>query len=77
MGVGIVAKDDQGRMLQIWAVHMRYVSNPVIVELEAVHIALVVSQQNGWRKVEIQGDIQAITACLQQRNEPMLEARII
>lgn len=69
VGVGIVARDDQGRMLQTWVVHLRYMSNPVIAELKVVRIALVVSQQNGWRKVEIQGDIQAITACLQQRKE--------
>lgn len=64
VGLGIVARDCTGSLLQTWAVFLDFTDNPIIAELEAVKVALVVAQQNEWRRVEIQGDIKAIAECL-------------
>lgn len=54
VGLGVAARDHSGVLFQIWAVFLDYTANPVIAKLEADRVALVVAQQNGWRKVEIQ-----------------------
>lgn len=77
VGLGIVARDSLGDLLQTWAVYLNYTNNPVIAELEAVRVALIVAQQNEWRRVEIQGDIKAIAECLQVRTAPVLKALVI
>lgn len=43
-GVGIVARNHDGEMLQTWAIFKEYVVNPVLAELEAIRIALIVAQ---------------------------------
>lgn len=74
VGLGIVARNSLGVLLQTWAVYLNHTNNPVIAELEAVRVALIVAQQNEWRRVEIQGDIKAMAECLQARKTPILEA---
>lgn len=49
----------------------------MVAKLETVRIALLVAQQNGRKKVEMQLDIKAIAACLQTKKYPALEASII
>lgn len=58
-GLGIVARDDTGHLLQSWAVVKDGVTNPVVAEMEVVRAALLVAQQNRWQDVEIQVDIKA------------------
>lgn len=41
-----MARDDTGRLLQSWAVVNDGVVNPVVVDMEAVRVALVIAQQN-------------------------------
>lgn len=77
-GLGVaVARDDHGRLLQAWAVAKETVENPVIAELEAVRVALLVALQNSWRKVKVQVDIKAIANSLRQREVPVLKAMAI
>lgn len=64
IGLGIVARDYLGRTIQAWAVTRDGSSHPVVPEVEAVRVELLLAQQNGWRKVEIQSDIKAIIECL-------------
>lgn len=64
-------------MLQSWAVAKDGIEKPAVAELEVIRVALVVAQQSGWRKIEIQVDIKAIAECLQSRKSPVLEATII
>lgn len=77
VGLGVVARDDKGDLVQTWAVSLDYMVHPVMAELEATRVALIVAQQNGWRRVEIQGEIKAIATCLQARQSPILEAAMI
>lgn len=77
VGLGIVARNCFGELLQTWAIFLDFTDNPVIAELEAARVALIVAQQNSWRRVEIQGEIRAIADCLNARKCPAVEAAII
>lgn len=57
VGLGIVAHNCSGELLQTWAVFLDFTDNLIIVELEATRVALIVAQQNARRKVKIQGEI--------------------
>lgn len=50
------------------------VRNPVMAEMEAVRVALLVAHQNRWREIEIQVDIKAIAMCLQDGKSLVLES---
>lgn len=76
-GLGIIARDSRGDMLQAWSMARKGNYNPVVTELEAIRLALLAAQQNGWGRVEVQLDIKAIAACLQAKTYPVLEAAII
>lgn len=74
VGVGIIARNHNGKVEQPWSVAREEVANPVVAETNAVRVALVVAQQNGRRNVEIEVDIKALSVCLQTRKIPVLEA---
>lgn len=44
--VGIIARDDNGRIVQAWPVARERVNNPVVAKVDAVWVALLVVQQN-------------------------------
>lgn len=50
IGLGIVARSDNGGMLQTWAVAKDNIDNPVAAKLEAVRVALTVAQQMDGKK---------------------------
>lgn len=52
-GLRVIARDRQGDMIQAYSVARDGSCNPVVAELEAVRIALLVALQNSWRKIEI------------------------
>lgn len=60
-----MARNDQGKALQLWSVARDSLYNLVVAELDAVRVALLITQQNSWLKIEIQIDIKAIADCLQ------------
>lgn len=64
IGLGIIDRDYLGRTIQAWAATRDGSSHPVVLEVEAVRVELLLAQQNEWRKVEIQSDIKAIIECL-------------
>ena len=74
VGVGITARDDGGNLVQTWAIAKEQVLSPVATDLEAIRIALLMAQQNGWRRVEIQMDVKAMADCLQAGKPPVLDA---
>lgn len=76
-GLGIVARGDQGELLQFWSVVRDESHHPVATELEATRAALLLAQQNGWTRIEVQLDIKAIVDCLQARRSPLPEANTI
>lgn len=43
----------------------------VVAETEAMHMALLLVQQNGWNNIEIQVNIKALTDCLEQHRFKM------
>lgn len=65
VGIGITARDENKKSVQAWSVARDWTINPVVAEVEAVRIALLMAQQNGWHKVEIQVDIKALVESFQ------------
>lgn len=65
MGLGIIARDNLEKNVQVWAVARERAINPMVVEIDAVRVAILLAQQNGWNQVEIQLDIKALVECLQ------------
>lgn len=47
VGLGVVARDDQGKVLQMWSATREGHYNPVVVNLDADKVALLLVQQNG------------------------------
>lgn len=64
VGISIIAKDAKKRCVQAWPVARDRTIDPVVDEVDAVHIALLMAQQNGWNKVKIQVDIKNLANCL-------------
>lgn len=56
-GLGLIATNDTGTTLQAWSITRDRMDSPVVADVEAVCMALLVAQQNGWRNIEIQVDI--------------------
>lgn len=77
VGLGLIARDELGRTMQGWSVTREAVMSPVVAEVEAVRVALLLAQQNGWQKVDIQVDIKALAQCLQAKATPVVEATVI
>ncbi|XP_052172310.1 uncharacterized protein LOC127788238 [Diospyros lotus] len=77
VGLGIIARDEKGAMVQAWSIAKSGCFNPVVAEVEAVRIAQIVAQQNEWRSIEVQVDIKAIYDCLQAKCSPVYDAWII
>lgn len=76
-GLGIVARNDQGHLVQAWTVVKQEIDNPIVAELEAVRAALLEALQNCWRKVEVQVEIKALAESLQHSIILVLEATAI
>lgn len=77
VGLGIIARNWLGNTLQASSVTRDALANPVVAEMDAIRVALLVAQQNGWRNVEIQVNIKALLNCLQARGNPIRETVII
>lgn len=77
IGLGILVSNNSSRCVQAWAIARERVINLVVAEVDAVHAALLLSQQSGWRKVEIQVDIKAPAESFQVRANPVIEASAI
>lgn len=62
--VGIIARDAAKQRVQAWSVARDSTINPVVAEVDAVRIALLLVHKNDWKQVEIQLDIKALVECL-------------
>lgn len=60
VGLGLLARNETGAVLQAWSVARDGVNNSVVADVETVRVALLMTQQNGWRKVDIQVDIKTL-----------------
>ena len=69
-GWGLIARNDHGEVVQAWSVAREGRGLPVVAKTEAVRVALILAQQNAWRNVKIQVNIQALALCLQQKQIP-------
>lgn len=76
-GLDMVARNDLGNLVQAWAVVNEAIDIPVVAKLEAVMVALLVTLQNSWRRVEVEVEIKAIVDSLKQRTSPILETATI
>lgn len=77
MRLGIIALENSRRCVQAWAVARDRVINPVVAEVNAVCAALLMAQQSGWNRMEIQVDIKTLTGSFQPKAVPVLEPTII
>lgn len=53
MRLGIIARDDRGQTIQAWSVARDQIQSPVVANVDAVHVALLLAVQNGWDKVKV------------------------
>lgn len=77
IGCGFHAKNDQGVLLQAWAVIREGSSSPVITDLEAIRAAMICAHQQGWGKLEIQSDSKALVQCLNLKGCPTQDSLTI
>lgn len=71
----MIARNDVGTTLQAWSITKDRVNSPVVADIEAVCVALLVTQQN--RNIKIQINIKVLAHCLQLRKIPVVEATLI
>lgn len=53
LSLRMIARNDTGNVLHARSVARYKVPNLVVVEIDAVRVALLVVQQNGWRRIEV------------------------
>ena len=75
--LGITAMNDQGNVINAWAVAREGLFTPVAADLEAIRCALILAQQQGWRRIEMKVDVKAMVCCLQKQKSPTLETLTI
>ncbi|CAI9099243.1 OLC1v1036028C1 [Oldenlandia corymbosa var. corymbosa] len=70
-GVGIVARDCRGSLLQVWAVARDRLQNPVVATLDAVRVALIFAQMNLWKNVQVELEVKNLVDCLNDKRCPI------